>query len=124
MWKRHVKHLWKTIDSPREEVAVPEIADESQIASPLQSYQDPPAVHLNEGGTLASSLHFTLHYSIMALLHSSSLYLTVHYSTIAVLHSTYSIMALLYFTWLYITRSWFYVSQLISTLLYHGSTSL
>ena len=55
MWKRHVNHLWKTIDSPREEVAVPEIADESQIASPLQSYQDPPAVHSNEGGTLASS---------------------------------------------------------------------
>ena len=49
-------HLRKTIDSPQEEeVTVPEAVHESQIASPLQSYQDPPAVHLNEGGTLASS---------------------------------------------------------------------
>ena len=51
-----VDHLQKTIDSPQEEeVTVPEIVDESQIASPLQSYKIPPAVHLNEGGTLVSS---------------------------------------------------------------------
>ena len=48
--------LQKTIDSPQEEeVTVPEVVDEFQIASPLQSYQDPPAVHSNEGGTLVSS---------------------------------------------------------------------
>ena len=39
----------------KEEVTVPEITDESPIAFPLQqSLQDPPAVHLNEGGTLVS----------------------------------------------------------------------
>ena len=49
-------HLQKTINSPqKEEVTVLEVVDESQIASPLQSYQDPPAVHLNEEGTLVSS---------------------------------------------------------------------
>ena len=48
--------LRKTIDSPQEEKAtVPEVVDESQIASLLQSYQDPPAVHSNEGGALVSS---------------------------------------------------------------------
>ena len=48
-------HLRITVDSPQEEeVTVPEIIDESPIAPPLQSYQDPPAVHSNEGGTLVS----------------------------------------------------------------------
>ena len=56
VWKRHVDQLRKTIDSPQEEeVTVPEVVDESQIASPLQSYQDPPAVHSNEGSTLVLS---------------------------------------------------------------------
>ena len=55
VWRRHVDHLRKTIDSPQEEVTVPEVVDESQVALPLQSYQDPPAVHSNEGGTLVSS---------------------------------------------------------------------
>ena len=55
VWRRHVDHLQKTIDSPQEEVTVPEVVDESQIASPLQFYQDPPAIHSNEGGTLVSS---------------------------------------------------------------------
>ena len=42
VWKRHVDHLRKTIDSPQEEeVTVPEVVDESQIALPLQSYQEP-----------------------------------------------------------------------------------
>ena len=49
VWKRHVDHLRKTIDSPQEEVTVPEIIDESPTASPLQ---DPPAVYSNEGGTV------------------------------------------------------------------------
>ena len=40
VWKRHVE----TIDSPQEEVTVPEIIDESPTASPLQ---DPPAVYSN-----------------------------------------------------------------------------
>ena len=42
VWKRHVDHLRKTIDSPQEEeVTVPEVVVESQIALPLQSYQEP-----------------------------------------------------------------------------------
>ena len=49
VWKRHVDHLRKTIDSPQEEVTVPEIIDESPTASPLQ---DPPTVYSNEGGTV------------------------------------------------------------------------
>ena len=53
VWKRHVDHLRKTVDSPQEEeVTVPEIIDESPTSSPLQSH--PPAVHSNEGGTLVS----------------------------------------------------------------------
>ena len=56
VWRRHVDHLRKTIGSPQEEeVTVPEVVDESQIASPLQSYQDPPAVHSDERGILVSS---------------------------------------------------------------------
>ena len=49
VWKRHVDHLRKTIDSPQEEVTVPEIIDESPTASSLQ---EPPAVYSNEGGTV------------------------------------------------------------------------
>ena len=49
VWKRHVDHLRKTIDSPQEEVTVPEIIDESPTASLLQ---EPPAVYSNEGGTV------------------------------------------------------------------------
>ena len=52
--------VWTIFEKPlivhmQEEVTVPEVVDESQIATPLQSYQDPPAVHSNEGGTLVSS---------------------------------------------------------------------
>ena len=55
VWKRRVDHLRKTVDSPqKQEVTVPEIIDEFPIASSLQSYQDPPAIHLNEGGTVVS----------------------------------------------------------------------
>ena len=49
VWKRHVDHLRKTIDSPQKEVTVLEIIDESPTASPLQ---EPPAVYSNEGGTV------------------------------------------------------------------------
>ena len=66
---KDVDHLRKTIDSPQEEeVTVPEVVGESQIASPLQSYQDPPAVHSNEGGTLVSSVSVTTEGSEIATL--------------------------------------------------------
>ena len=49
LYGKDVDHLRKTIDSPQEEVTVPEIIDESPTASPLQ---EPPAVYSNEGGTV------------------------------------------------------------------------
>ena len=56
VWKRTRGPSSKTSDCPQEEeITVPEIVDESQIAPPLQSYRDPPAVHSNEGCTLVSS---------------------------------------------------------------------
>ena len=75
----------------------------------------------------------------MALLHSTLLYITlpcltftllynVHYSTMALLHSTfslhYSTMALLHSTLPYITLPWLYFSLLYPILIYHGSTLL
>ena len=47
--EKTVDHLRKTIDSPQEEVTVPEIIDESPTALPLQ---EPSAVYSNEGGTV------------------------------------------------------------------------
>jgi len=74
------------------------------------------------------SLYLTLHYPIRVL----------HYSTMALFHSTIlpSTIVLLHSTWLYITLHWLYFTLLYttlpgiwftllySTLLYHGSTSL
>ena len=42
-------------EDQKEKVIVPEIIEKYPIAFPLQqSLQDPPAVHLNEGGTIVS----------------------------------------------------------------------
>jgi len=73
----------------------------------------------------STSLYLTLHYSTMALLHSTSR--TLQYSTVALRHSTWHYVTLqwLYFTPLdSTTLPWLYFTLLDSTLLYHGSTSL
>ena len=84
------------------------------------------------------SLYFILHYSTMALLHSTLLYITLpwlystlHYSTLLYHGCTsfkvildYSTMALVQSTLFEITQPWLYFTLLDSTLYYNGSTSL
>ena len=66
-----------------------------------------------------------LHYSTVALLHSTSLYNTLPWLYLTLLDSIhYSTMTLLHSAWLYISLSWHYFTWLDSTLLYHCSTSL
>ena len=68
----------------------------------------------------STSLHLTLHYFTLLYCASTSLHLTLHYSTMALLHATRLIIIS---TWLHITLLWLYVTPLVSTLLYPGSTS-
>ena len=86
----------------------------------------------------STSPYFNLHYSIyhgftwlhLTILDTTvalhSILFTLHYSTVALLHSTlhFSTMALLHATWHYITLPWLYFTVHYSTLLYHGSISL
>ena len=59
-------------------------------------------------------LHFNLLDSTLLYHGSTSFYLTLHYSIMALLHST----------WLYIILQWLYFTLLNSTLLYHGYFTL
>ena len=77
-------------------------------------------------------VYLPLHYSTMALLHSTSLHMTLPWLYLTLLHSRWFyhgstwLYTYLYHdsTWLYFTLPWLYLILLGSTLLYHGSTSL